>query len=446
MGTGHFDAERIVEMDRQVRSLLTQNPDWGARRMAKALNIPRATAQRSIYRVRKNNPETAFEKQESSQVREQSVVEWDASGFTATLKTEHDRSITFDDVVEKAGIDLAVWEPVGKRKIRDYEVTMKMKEFVGPNKVVRYYDKTIPMRSIECSFALRPFNIEKFESEALELVRGIKPPLPPKPKREKGAPCAAHIGIYDLHVGKLAPAYSLDEIRERNHEALSFFLGHTAGRNVEKIIFPVGNDALHVDNDNPAITSKGTPQQVSAFGTEMILMAKRIMIESVLMCSEVAPVEVVLIPGNHSKLGDFAVGLMVEAFFEGAGSNRVQVRFDKNTNRVYSSYGITLNGWMHGDKSGPNTKLKDLAFRMIEESGMWDDTQLHQMNLGHFHQRKVETEGTFTVMYWPSLSEADKWHLDKGFMSVPASVMQLIDKKWGPTEDYTYRPRTGIQS
>lgn len=437
-----YNPNRVVEMDRLVRDLLIRNPDWGSRKVAKELNIPLSTAKRSIRRVRKDNPEAVLQEPLLSDRKESAII-WDESGFSATLRSQDDRSVTFEDVVEKAGIDLDIWEPVGKRKIRDYEVTMKMKDFEGANKVVKYHYVTVPMRSIECSFQLRPFNIEKFQSVALEEIRKQKPKLPKAKKSVSGDPCAAHIGIYDLHVGKLAPVYSLDEIHGRNEEAIQHFLNLLDGRNIEKIIFPVGNDALHVSNDNPAITSKGTPQQISAFGTDMMLMAKRIMIESVLMCSEVAPVEVIIVPGNHARLGDFAVGLMVEAYFEGAESDRVKVLFDKNTHRVYSRYGITLNGWTHGDKGGP-TKLKDLMFRMVEESGQWDGTKFHQMNLGHFHQRKVETEGTFTLMYWPSLSEADHWHLSKGFMSVPASMMQIIDKKWGPVEDYTYRPRTGI--
>ena len=112
------------------------------------------------------------------------------------------------------------------------------------------------------------------------------------------------LSMPDLHVGKLAwgletsSEYSL-ELAERVFKlAFENLVGRVDGSSISRVLFPVGNDLLNCDN-LAGTTTGGTPQSNDGSYQRAFLTATRLMIWAVEQLRQIAPVDVICVPGNH---------------------------------------------------------------------------------------------------------------------------------------------------
>ena len=281
----------------------------------------------------------------------------------------------------------------------------------------------------------------EFEMNTLSYIgehlknRGPKSPVDRLKLKKAEAPYAAVFGLSDFHWGKYSDAgenfeaFNKEMARERlfkcTQDALERLL--KLGR-PEKIYLPIGSDFLNVDNDKNE-TTRGTAQDSDGTPQEMLVSGCELMEDLVDTLRQVAPVELVLMSGNHDRMMGLAILLVLKALYKECPD--VEVNSDR-TPRVYCRYGTNLIGFIHGDGV---YKLADIGALMANEaSEHWHDCQHRTVYTGHLHHEKTETHATYglTKRQLPSLSGPDRWHARKGYVGAPKFLpIYVHDKERG---------------
>ena len=181
------------------------------------------------------------------------------------------------------------------------------------------------------------------------------------------------IDIADLHIGKLADksetgdSYNSDIGVNRALDGVNGILSKAKGFPIDRILFIIGNDVLHVDNANKSTTS-GTTQDVDGMWYKNYEIARDLYIEIIEMLINVADVHVVHNPSNHDYISGFMLADSVYCWFR----NHKNVSFDvSNAHRKYYIYGKNLIGSSHGD----GAKMADMPLLMANEAPLkWANT------------------------------------------------------------------------
>jgi hypothetical protein len=223
------------------------------------------------------------------------------------------------------------------------------------------------------------------------------------------------INIPDLHMGKMAwPAETGDRPYDTSIAAETFlralsnliFLSHHF--KYDKVLFVVGNDLLNSD-DELGRTTKGTFVSTDGRYQKTFGVVRKTITTAIEMLRKIAPVEVVLVSGNHDNLGVWHLGDSLECCF--ANYEDVTVR-NEPTQRKYVRFGNTLLMLTHGDKG----KREDYPLLMAtERSKDFGETKYREIHTGHIHQTKLQEWHGVRVRILPSLSPPDAWHSENGF-------------------------------
>jgi len=267
-------------------------------------------------------------------------------------------------------------------------------------------------------------------------LTGRKNPEPkPLSLKQPTSPFAGVVGLTDFHWGKYSDpeenfeAFDKVIARERLFAATEDLISRLQvfGR-PERLFIPIGSDFLHIDNLK-GTTTDGTAQDMDGTPAEMLVSGCQLLEEWVLTLTQVAPVELVLMSGNHDRL----TGLAILLYLEGALRNNplVTVKLDR-TPRVYRSYGKNLLGFVHGDGV---KKTTDMAGHMAREASRWWHSAPHKtVYSGHLHHERTETDVAFGVTrrQAPSLAGGDRWHALNGYVGAPKAMpLYLHDKEKG---------------
>ena len=266
--------------------------------------------------------------------------------------------------------------------------------------------------------------------------------LPLGPKKTTGN-LAYEINIPDIHFGKMSwgeesgEDYDLKIAEKRYLSAINELLSNVSEKSIEKFIFPIGNDMINIDSRRNE-TFAGTPQDSDSRFYKIVKTVKSILIKTINGLSLIAPVDVIVISGNHDTETMFMIGEMLDAYYH----NNPIVNVDNSPKqRKYYQYGVSGFQYTHGNEEKHNEL--GLIFA-TEEPKLWADTKYRFCKLGHFHSNKklqylsVGEHQGFQVQVLPSLSGSDAWHKSKGYMSIKQAKGFLYDKDKGQIGEFTY--------
>lgn len=251
------------------------------------------------------------------------------------------------------------------------------------------------------------------------------------------------LAMFDLHIGKLAweeevgEDYNIDLAVRRYKDAIRGLLSNIDVNNLDRILLPIGNDMINVDNKKHT-TFNGTPQDCDSRFVKMVRVAKELLIDTIDDLALLAPVDVVIIHGNHDTHTMFCLGEILSAYYH----NSPLVTINNNpTQRKYYSYGTTAIQFTHGNEE----RHSDLGLIFAtEKPHMWGLSKHRFCQLGHFHKNKkisytsVEDQTGFTIQILPSLSGSDAWHNSKGYIARKQAKAFLFSKENGLIAEYTY--------
>jgi len=251
------------------------------------------------------------------------------------------------------------------------------------------------------------------------------------------------LSIPDLHIGKLAHReesgedYDLKIAVDRYKTAVRELIGRINVDQVERILLPIGNDIIQVDNGNNTTTA-GTRVDTDGRYFKIVRTVKQLLIETIDALTGIAPVDVVVIPGNHDSESSFMIGEILDAYYHNA--KRVNIYNDASL-RKYYQYGLVSMLYTHGDKE----KHGNLGMIFAAENPkLWADTKYRFIKLGHLHHNKKieyisnqEYQG-FQLQILPSLSSNDAWHKNKGFLSLKQAKSFLYHVDEGLVGEFTF--------
>jgi len=262
-------------------------------------------------------------------------------------------------------------------------------------------------------------------NDLTEVMRNYSPVYPAVkyPKIKEG-----HLLVIDpadIHMGKLCRAFETGDeynhriARERVKAGVTGILQKAQGWPIEKIIFIIGNDILHVDNAKSSTTS-GTPQDTDLMWYDAFNMALELYVEVLEMLSTVAPVHVQYDPSNHDYLTGFFLANTLKAWFRKHKGVTMNVSV---SHRKYSVYGKNLIGSTHGD----GAKEADLPMLMAHEAKEhWNHCVHRYFYTHHIHHKKSKDYMSVCVESLRSPSGTDSWHHRNGYQHAPKAIEGYI--------------------
>ena len=205
--------------------------------------------------------------------------------------------------------------------------------------------------------------------EQLDEMRGYAPVYKRPAYSQVTDPHMFEACLFDHHLGMLAWSeetgadYDSEIAEDLAVAAAEAMLSRVQGYEVDKILLPLGNDWIHADgtiDGSGGITNKGTSLDVDTRWQKLFRSARRVSVRLIDTFRAVAPVEVVVIPGNHDTERTFYLGDSLESWYR--NDEAVEVRNDPRP-RKYVAYGDNLIGFTHGHREKP----KDLPVIMATE-------------------------------------------------------------------------------
>ena len=240
-------------------------------------------------------------------------------------------------------------------------------------------------------------------------------------------PADIHIGKYANHL-ETGDGYNVEIACERVLEGLQGLIDKSKGFEVDRVLFCVGNDILHIDNVYNTTTA-GTNQDVDGKWWEHFEIALALYVKCVEILREIAPADVIHSMSNHDYQSGFHLAHALKSWFR----NDSEVTFDISVaHRKYYKYGKNLIGLEHGD----GAKMANLPLTMAQERPLlWSETTHRYWYLHHLHH-KVKHKWLdakdfigVTVEYMRSPSGTDSWHSRKGYVGVPRAVESFLHQK-----------------
>ena len=320
-------------------------------------------------------------------------IVFDENKKGATVETKRSSRIkNIDDLIKHCEIDLDVWE------IERYVVN---KWEVGSN-----VEGTI---IVEPLFQIKAWlkkntdilNIKKLRDELINEVQTFSPKYPKLEYKKIDNGHLLEINIFDLHFGKLCwgletgDNYDTKIASKRFLTAIHAIIKRSEGYDIKRIVFPVGNDFFNSDTRLNQ-TSAGTPQDEDVRWQKTFKAGRELLIAGIDLLSKVAPVDVVIVQGNHDWERSFYVGDVLSCWY--FNNPNVEVN-NQPTPRKHYKFGNCLISYTHGN----NEKIIDLPLLVASEvPKLWASTQFREIHVGHLHhknswQRKNTKELLFVL-------------------------------------------------
>lgn len=411
-----------------------KHPEAGRERVAIALGICTNAARRLINRH--SGKPRPLKINPTAETPRKGVTQ-EFTDNTGALSSLSAKIKTLDDLLAHTKVDLNVWE-VERYIVNKWEVAMKIADV--PQHEGLWQVKAWLRRRVAYVEA------KKWVADLIAEFKTVSPHTKPIVYANHEDGHLLEISIADLHLGKLAWSaetgsnnYDIKITESLFREGLECLLKRASSFPISKIAFIAGNDFYHTDGSRNETTA-GTPQDADGRWQKSFVVGKRLMIEAILRMRKVAPVDIVLVSGNHDQEKLFCLGEVLESYFH--ATNGVTIN-NAPTLRKYYAWGNSLILFTHGN----NEKHSQLPLIMAtEHPKLWAASKHREVHLGHFHHKKnvhydnVGEEQGVRVRILPSLSANDAWHASKGYNACRSAEAYLYHKTDGVVGYFAFNP------
>jgi hypothetical protein len=396
-------------------------------------------------------PEPPAEKQELVESRTESAMSLD-------ITKKVNRLVTLEQLMDVCEVDREVWE-VDRFTCNKWDMAA-MPKTVGSSKNWAR-DNSDPivteMYQVKASFKRKSPMIVTMQQLSRELIADMRK-LPriaaPRWNKKPGGGYLFEFSPFDLHMGKLTwegetPTNYDTNIAEDLFKASLHHLFERAmrlsGGQLERILCVFGNDVSHSDGKRGQTTA-GTPLDNDSRYIKVFKRIKDVHIYALEYLRQLAPVDVVIIPGNHDELTSFMLGEVLEARYH----DTPHITFDNSAKlRKYYEFGTNMFGFTHGNVEA----VKELGLTMArEEPEMWARCASREWHLGHKHisekfeartlpgrvdQDLISDKGV-RIRRITSLSGHDFWHTQHAYMDRRCGEAFLFHKTAGFCEHMSF--------
>lgn len=305
---------------------------------------------------------------------------------------------------------------------------------------------------------------EDFLNEAAEYAPKYKDL--PAFNKEQNSKNLLVIDIADIHFGKLSLSeetgqeYNLDIAADRVREGVMKLAYKANAHGIDRIVFVLGNDALHIDNPFRKTTA-GTPQDTDGMWWSAYKVAKKCYIAAIEELAKFAPVHLVFNPSNHDYQSGWMLADSVSSWFTNHPNVECKDGSLSIAHRKYIQYGDNLLGFTHGD----GAKESDLPNLMqYEARQVWGQTKFAYWHCHHLHVKDRKAYGkqnyriekdhigvtvlnsgrerdptnSVFVEIVRSPSSADPWHNRNGYLGAAAVECFMYHETNGQVARFTH--------
>jgi len=345
---------------------------------------------------------------------------------------------TVDQLLQTHSISLDEWD-IEKQVVNTWEIGTK-----GPDGDI----VTSPLFQVKVWLVKKRIQIDlkNIREEFIDSLKSLSPIIKlNKPTLSLEPGKLLEINIFDLHFGKVAwheevgENYNINIATERFNACVDYFIETYKNFNIEQVLLPISNDFFNSDRSHPFnSTTSGTPQEEDTRWQNTFRKGRELLIHNIQKLSQIAPVVVKVIPGNHDYERSFYLGDSLQGWFH----NNENITIDNNASpRKYFAYGKCLIGLTHGN----NEKLTDLPMIMAQENPIeWAKSIYREFHLGHLHHKKEtkfnatnELQGVM-IRFMSSLSGTDSWHHKKGYIGARKSAEAFLWDRENGLQNQTY--------
>lgn len=203
-------------------------------------------------------------------------------------------------------------------------------------------------------------------------------------------------------------------------------MSRTKHMKFSKIIFTVGGDQSNFDTLS-GTTTKGTAQDNDCGYFEMMEKLFDMTIVAIDMLANIAPVDVILVNGNHDK----TVGYALAKYCYGWYKNDKRVYVDTSpAPRKYITFGKTLLVFAH------DADIKKLPALIPDECRkIWSSVDNTEVFLQHLHSEMVlDEKNHMRIQRLPTISASSAWSNEQGYRSKRQCKSFIFDKEYGLTD------------
>jgi hypothetical protein len=331
----HPDYDRVVAQKKA-------HPSWGPEQIARQLGFsaPRAKLWLARYkgalaRGEQDEPAKAATPASTAPQCDPGLNFWDSMDRgTRTLGVRGREITTVEDLLRKEGVDLDVWHIESSHLERKHH----------PEGEITFVKVVLRKALLE----------ERLRAISESLAKGAQAAavaMPITPHRPSGSGILFELSLPDLHLGKYSArdetgeAYNVEIAKRLTQDAIEDLLEQAANHHPEQILIAIGNDFYNVDSEQKA-TANGTPQDEELRWHQTFAAGKELTAYQIQRSLRLAPVHVVIVPGNHDKHRVWHLGEVLKSHFR----TTPEVTFDNRAApRKYYVWGQILLGFTHGD-------------------------------------------------------------------------------------------------
>jgi hypothetical protein len=430
----------------RVRQLKEQHPEWSACKIALTLNLTidhtklhlaRWTGAQSYSSGRPTMPAAAPAPEPGTAPRGEEL-QISGAEDKQDVCYRGTRIRTVEALLASTETDTAIWE-VERHVINKWEV--------GAKDTANGGILTEPLFQIKLWLRRKVIeqHLKNLMDGLLDRFRHAAPIQPAIRHQNEGRGGMLELSLMDLHFGKYCSAletgrsYDADIADKMFTTALHDLLNKARGLKLEKILFVVGNDFFNTDNLGRTTTA-GTPQDECLRYQESFLRGKEMLVRAIHHLRQAAPVEVLMVTGNHDTQRLYYLGHALEGIFANTPNVKVE---NSMRQRKYVRFHKNLIGFTHGN----NEKHFDLPLLLAtEDKDGWAQSKHREFHLGHFHSRKHKMfvpsydRGGVLVRILPSLCPPDAWHASMGYNARLAAEALYFDPEEGCVATFTHSP------
>lgn len=364
----------------------------------------------------------------------------DADGGVTLRVRDLPRVRTVDEVIEAGGLDPAHWT-IQSATLKAYEGFMK--SAAGDPVVVPLtsaHVKLAPNLGARAAIAAMTALIDRMATRA---------PVYPVPRSFSPADedLLLEVNISDAHVGALAWGPEAGEDYDSSiaaadwRHAVADIVALANQWRVARIVLPTGNDLFHSDqapDGKGGATTKGTLQDVDTRWPKMLETGTELVVDTIDQLRVIAPVDVVMVMGNHAMRSEFQLGQVLKAWYR--ADDLVTVANPYSVLYPYE-WGDVLIAYAHGHGINPG----DLPMAMAQSfPAAWGRTRWREAHIGHRHAAKTTTHALkvaridvidephgVRVVTIPGLTATDAYHASRLLRHLRCAEARLWSKTRG---------------
>lgn len=319
---------------------------------------------------------------------------------------------TKEELAAYADIDLKDWK-IEKLTVNQWDMGYRDKSGVAKTHPL-YQIKAILSPAIDHTTLVREI-IEELSKSAPKVKKHTQ-------KQFTGR--FAEVVISDVHFGKLPYGEDswkrnvLDENEKAYRSVVEQSIDRLAYFKPDRIVLPIGNDFFQIDNFKGTTSNDTDVSHVCSY-KDIYRQGVACIVNAITEYTKIAPVDVIMVPGNHDEETNFHLGCYLNAWFRNDENVTID---DRDVARKYYSKGDVLLGYSHGANKN-DVKEKDLPLTMaVEAPEEWSKSKHREWHLSHLHHSKTllcaGTDSTMGVKVRriSALSDDDSWHVKNGFI------------------------------